>query len=109
VITVSKDKTFALTNTHFSYVFRVSPEGILEHLHYGGPLRDPLNVAVHHLRTQREVASNFQGGKFFSLADTPQEFPSFGTSDYRFPALHGRNSDGNTVFSLHYQKKRLKI
>ena len=107
MITVSKDKTFALTNSHFSYVFRVSPEGILEHLHYGGPLRDPLNVAVHHLRTQREVASNFQGGPYFSLSDTPQEFPSFGTSDYRFPALHGRNSDGNTVFSLHYKKYRI--
>ena len=107
MITVSKEKTFALKNSHFSYVFRVSPEGILEHLHYGGPLRDPLNVAVHHLRTQREVASNFQGGPYFSLSDTPQEFPSFGTSDYRFPALHGRNSDGNTVFSLHYKKYRI--
>ncbi len=107
MIQVSKDKTYALTNRFFSYVFRVSPEGILEHLHYGGPLSDPLNVSVHHLRTQREVASTFQGGKFFSLSDTPQEFPSFGTSDYRFPALHGRNSDGNTVFSLQYKKHKV--
>ncbi len=107
MITVFDNKTFALTNAYFSYVFRVSPEGILEHLHYGGPLRDPLNVAVHHHRTQREVASNFQGGPYFSLSDTPQEFPSFGTSDYRFPALHGRNSDGNTVFSLHYKNYRI--
>ena len=107
MITVSDDKTFALTNRFFSYVFRASPEGILEHLHYGGPLSNPLDVAVHHLRTQREVASTFQGGKYFSLSDTPQEFPSFGTSDYRFPALHGRNSDGNTVFSLHYKKYKI--
>ncbi len=107
LVQVSKDKTFALTNRFFSYVFRVSPEGILEHLHYGGPLSDPLNVSVHHMRTQREVASTFQGGKYFSLSDTPQEFPSFGTSDYRFPALHGRNSDGNTVFSLHYKKHKI--
>ena len=107
MITVSKDKTFALTNRFFAYVFRVSPEGILEHLHYGGPLSDPLNVAVHHIRTQREVASVFQGGKFFSLSDTPQEYPSFGTSDYRFPALHGRNADGNTVFQLHYKKYKI--
>lgn len=107
MISVSDDKIFSLTNQHFSYIFRVSPEGILEHLHYGGPLADPLNVTVHHLRTQREVASTFQGGKFFSLSDTPQEFPSFGTSDYRFPALHGRNSDGNTVFSLHYKKHKI--
>lgn len=117
MITVSdgEHKVFALTNKFFSYVFRVSPEGILEHLHYGGALSDPLDVTVHHLRTLRHVASNFQGGKHFSLSDTPQEYPSFGTSDYRFPALHGRNADGNTVFSLQYksyeitnEKPRLK-
>ncbi len=103
MITVSKDKTFSLTNRYFSYVFRVSPEGILEHLHYGGVLSDPLNVTAHHLRTQREVSSHFQGSQYFNLSDTPQEFPCFGTSDYRFPALHGRNSDGNTVFTLYYK------
>lgn len=87
----------------------------MQHIHYGGPLRDPLNVSVHHLRTQRETASVYQGGQYFSLSDTPQEYPSFGTSDYRFPALHGRNSDGNTVYSLEYvsyeivkKKPRLK-
>jgi len=107
MITVSEDQTFALSNTHFSYVFRVSPEGILEHLHYGGALSNPLKVSAHHKRTIRHVASTFQGGKHYSLSDTPQEYPSFGTSDYRFPAVHGRNSDGNTVFSLHYKKHRI--
>jgi alpha-galactosidase len=109
MITVSRDNVFALSNAHFSYVFRVSPEGILEHLHYGGPLRDPINIPVHHLRTQREMASNFQGEPYYSLADTPQEFPGYGRSDYRFPAFHGRNSDGNTVFSLHHKKHRIVI
>ena len=107
LISVSDDLTFALSNVHFSYVFRVSPEGILEHLHYGGSLSDPLKVARHHRRTLRHVASTFQGGKHYSLSDTPQEYPSFGTSDYRFPAVHGRNADGNTIFSLHYVKHRI--
>jgi len=31
----------------------------------------------------------------------------FGTSDYRFPAFHGRNADGNSVFSLHYASHRI--
>jgi len=107
MIEVSSDLKFALTNRFFSYVFRVSPEGILEHMHYGGPLLDPLNVAAHHRRTQRHVVSNYRGGKHFSLSDVPQEFPSFGTSDYRFPALHGRNADGNTVFDLSYKSHRI--
>ncbi len=107
LITVSDDLTFALSNAHLSYVFRVSAEGILEHLHFGGALSDPLNVAVHHRRTIRHVASTFQGGKHYSLSDTPQEYPGFGTSDYRFPAVHGRNAHGNTIFSLHYKKHKI--
>ena len=75
----------------------------MEHLYYGAPLRDPQNVPVHHIRTQRGCATNFEGIDHYSLADTPQEFPTFGTSDYRFPAFHGRNSGGNSIFSLRYK------
>lgn len=103
LIQVSGDLTFALSNAHFAYVFRVSPEGILEHLHYGGPLSDPLRVPHHHRRMNRHVAPTFQSTPFYSLSDTPQEYPSFGTSDHRFPAVHGQNGDGNTIFSLLYE------
>lgn len=103
LIQVSDELTFALSNAHFAYVFRVSPEGILEHLHYGGPLSDPLRVPDHHRRMNRHVAPTFQGTPFYALSDTPQEYPSFGTSDHRFPAVHAQNADGNTVFSLLYE------
>lgn len=107
MISVSKDKNFALSNTQFSYVFRVTPEGLLEHLHYGGVLRDPYNVPVHHLRTDRGCTTHFQGVADLNLSELPQEFSSYGTSDYRFPALHGRNADGNTVFTLQYKAHRI--
>jgi alpha-galactosidase len=103
LIQVSDDLTFALSNTHFAYVFRVSPEGILEHLHYGGPLSDPLKVPQHTCRMNRHVVPTFKGMPYYSLSDTPQEYPSFGTSDHRFPAVHAQNADGNTVFSLLYE------
>lgn len=76
----------------------------MEHVYYGAPLREPLGAPLHHLRTQREATVNFQGVPHYNLSDTPQEFPVFGTSDYRFPAFHGVNADGNTVFSLQYKK-----
>jgi alpha-galactosidase len=107
MISVSGDKTFALTNRFFSYVFRVSPEGMLEHIHYGSPVDEPLKLGSYHLRTQRHAVSNFQGKRFFNLSDTPQEYPSFGTSDYGFPAVHGRSSDGNTIFSLQYRDHKI--
>jgi len=107
MIKVSENLTFSLTNNIFSYVFRVSPEGLIEHLYYGGPLQNPEQVSIHHLRTQRETSSVFEGHQHLNLSGLPQEFPSFGTSDYRFPALHGRNSDGNTIFSLQYKKHKI--
>ncbi len=107
MISVSPDKVFALTNAHFSYVFRVSPEGILEHAYYGAPLRGPLSVPNHHIRTQREATTNFEGIPFYNLSDTPQEYPTFGRSDYRAPAFQGINSDGNSVFSLRYKHHRI--
>ena len=107
MIEVSENLVFSLSNHFFSYVFRVSPEGILEHIHFGMPLRDPAKVPVHHLRTQREVSSHFQGIPYYSLNSTPQEFPVFGTSDYRQPGFHGTNSDGNTLFSLLYQSHQV--
>lgn len=108
MISVSDDLRFSLTNAHFSYVFQVSPEGLLEQLHYGGALSDPLNVVVLHPRTVRHAATTFQGGKHHHLSDRLQEYPTFGTSDNRYPAFHGVNADGNTVFSLHYAGHRIE-
>ena len=55
LISVSDDKTFALSNAQFSYVLRVTPEGHIEHLHYGGVLSDPLNVPRHYRRMTRDI------------------------------------------------------
>jgi alpha-galactosidase len=103
MISVSDDKVFALGNSNYAYIFRVSDEGLLEHLHYGGALREPLDVPVHHLRTQREMTTNFEGVSHYNLSETPQEFPVFGTSDYRYPAFHARNKGGNSIFVFRYK------
>ena len=107
MITISGDKIFALTNRHFSYVFQATEEGVLHHLYYGEPLRDPTSVPVHHLRTQREATTNFEGVEHLNLSDLPQEYPTFGRSDFRAPAFHARNSDGNSVFSFRYKSYRV--
>jgi alpha-galactosidase len=107
LIQISDDRVFALSNTHFAYVFRVSPEGILEHLYYGGPLSDPLSAPRHHARMNRHVVPTFQGTPFYSLSDTPQECPAFGTSDHRFPAVHAQNADGNNVFTWLYERHEI--
>jgi len=102
MITVSDDLVFSLSNAHFSYVFNVSQEGILEHMFFGGTLSEPLNVPRHNRRVLRHGTTMFKSSPNYSLNDTPLEYPCFGSSDYRQPAFHGVNADGNGVFFFHY-------
>ncbi len=103
---VSDDLTFALSNRHFSYVFGVTPEGHLENIYYGGALSDPLNAPLHYRRITRHAATIFEDSPNYSLSDMPQDYPSSGRSDYRYPAVGGVNADGNSVFSLAYVSHR---
>ena len=107
LISISDDKIFALSNQFFNYVFKVTDEGLLEHIYYGGDVTNPLTVKPHYRRVERGGVTHFEGHLDLNLNEMPQEFPTFGTSDYRAPAFHGRNSDGNTVFSLRYKKYKI--
>ena len=107
MITKSETNVFALSNSYFSYVFAVGMDGILEHRYYGAPLSLPLEVMGNYQRTERGCTVDFKGLPFRNLNDTPQEYPSFGTSDFRFPAVHGRNADGNTVLQFHYKNYKI--
>lgn len=106
LIQISDDFVFALGNAHFSYVFRVTPEGQLEHIYYGAALQQPLSAPRHFQRTQRECSAVFEGVPHLNLSAMPQEYPLYGRSDYRQPAFHGRNKDGNAIFSLRYAGHR---
>ncbi len=96
-VDVSEDLVFNLSNQAISYVFRVSPEGLLEHLHFGKLIDPAHGLAAGPRREFRGAVLEFQGLKNYSLDDTPQEYPLYGTSDTRQPAFHAVNSHGNST------------
>ena len=100
MITASDTLTFALSNRFFSYVLRVSDAGLLEQVYYGDPLDAPLNAPVHQRCVERGAMTDFEGRSDYNLNVTPQEYPCFGSSDYRAPALHGRSASGHSGFVL---------
>jgi len=109
-IYVSGDSTtprFNLSNNRISYIFTVSREGLLEHLHFGGAVAVsdvyPTNVK----RVHRGCVLEFQDSQYYNLSDVPQEYPLFGTSDNRNPALHLINADGNSTHVFKYQKHEI--
>jgi len=107
LITVSKAREFNLSNGRISYVLRVSPEGILEHVHFGAAVNLELGLSAGPRREPRCTILEFQGIHCYNLDDTPQEYPLYGTSDTRIPALHALNGDGNTTNTLVYDRHEI--
>lgn len=107
MINISDDQRFALSNRFYSYVFSVTPEGLLEHYYFGRTLSEPLKVVPEFRRVQNGLTSNFEGIENLNLNRMPQEYPTFGRSDYRYPAFHGMNADGNSVFSFLYKSHQV--
>ena len=107
MINVSEDLYFNLSNSRISYIFRVSPEGVLEHLHFGGRVSPSALYSSAPRRVYRGCVLEFQDCKDYNLSDIPQEYPVFGTTDNRFPALHAIYADGNSTSVLSYTEHNI--
>jgi len=103
LVCVSPDRQFSLSNGRISYVFRASPEGILEHVYFGEHVSAGNTLSAMPRRDFRCTVLEFQGIKHYNLDDTPQEYPLYGTSDTRYPAFHAINSAGNSTNVLLYK------
>ncbi|WP_100405741.1 alpha-galactosidase [Bacillus solitudinis] len=104
-----ENKQFHLTNGKISYIFHVMKNGHLGHLYYGKAL------------THREDFSRFQSYNIptpsschpyeddpaFSLETVRQEFPVYGQTDFREPAISIRQLDGSHI--SHFQYKTYRI
>ena len=77
---------FALSNAHFTYAFRIGPEGRPEHLHFGPPVCDPAQLPVPR-RVQRACAVHAGGMGGPVLEDSALEWPTAGQGDFRTPAI----------------------
>lgn len=101
-ILIREDKYFALSNSSFSYVMKVNEEGLLRQMYYGPHLTNPWEVLDFYLPRDRAVSSYFEGDKDLNLNELILEYPTHGRSDYRLPAFHGQNADGNSIFTFRY-------
>ncbi len=87
-----------------TYALKVSREGILLHLYWGAALTgsaeglDPIRVG------DRAFSPTLAGAeRGVSLDTLPQEFPTYGSSDYRQPALEVfQPATGSRILSLRY-------
>lgn len=91
-------RTFHLQSGNVSYVMQIVKDGYLAHLYWGSRIR---GTAIHDMMP-KSFRPSFNPNPFpedetFSLDTLPQEYPGYGTSDFRSPAYQVRLANGTTI------------
>ncbi|USK28936.1 alpha-galactosidase [Metabacillus hrfriensis] len=95
---------FHLTNKTVSYLFHVMKNGELGQLYYGKKLNhqpDFSHFAAYHIPTAASCHPE-KNDPAFSLETVCQEYPLYGTSDFREPAISLRHPNGSSVSKFEY-------
>ena len=84
----NEKKLFHLFNENFSYVIGILRNGYLGHFYLGNRLYGPLSEDWFR-RDQVRAGTPYvyEGDMDFSLNLERQEYPSYGTTDFRAPAI----------------------
>ncbi len=96
-------RTFHLQNDSISYVIKVLPNNQLGQLYFGKAIHDRDNFDYLMETIGRSMtACVFDGNKRFSLDHLKQEYPAYGTSDFRHPALEIVQPNGSRITNFIY-------
>ncbi|GER67838.1 alpha-galactosidase [Weizmannia acidilactici] len=100
-----KTQEFHLQNNGISYIFGViSESGQLEHLYFGKKIRH--RPSFQHLKERRRHSAStnrIEGSYTTSLEYIKQEYPAYGTTDFRMPAYEIRDKMGSTISDFRYR------
>lgn len=100
-----ESKVFRLNTVKSSYQILIGTLNYLIHLYYGKRIDDDA-LQMNYLYTRSGDAFPYEigySGFQFSLNSALQEYPSYGTGDFRNPAFSAYNSNGTSSVVLKYK------
>lgn len=101
-------REFHLFNNHISYIIKVLKNDQLGQLYFGQRVPDRSDHSYLVENTYRPVTSYVYDHDYsFSLANMKQEYPAYGTTDYRMPALEIKQADGSTITNFTYVSHKI--
>ena len=87
-----KSKVFHLYNDAISYIMMVMENGHMGQLYCGKRIHDREDFSYLLEKAPRPMSSYvYENERLFSLEHIRQEFPVYGTTDYRHPAVEVRH------------------
>ncbi len=97
-------KTFHLFNDEISYIFTVLKNGHLGQLYFGAAIHDREDFSHLIEMTPRAMtACPYDQDPAFSLEHLRQEYPVYGTSDFRHPAVEVMQQNGSSISEFVYE------
>ncbi len=104
-----QNNQFHLTNGRVSYIFHVMKNGQLGHLYYGKAIRDKADFSYFQVYDNPTAASchPYADDPAFSLETIRQEYPVYGTTDFREPALSIRMQNGSHITDFTYKTHKV--
>lgn len=105
LIHINKDTLeFHLTNNSISYIFRVMEKSKqLEHLYFGKKIHHQESLDYLIERESKPSNNLYENDHTSSLEHIKQEYPGFGTTDFRSPAFQFQYPKGDRVSHFSYQ------
>lgn len=105
---LEEGRQFHLYNDDISYVFHVMRNGQLGNLYFGKRIATNRDYTDREEHSYRPVSAYTYDHEYsFSLGDLRQEYPAYGTGDFRDPAVEIKQENGSTVTNFTYQKHRI--
>lgn len=103
IIFHKETKTFHLYNEEISYIMCVLENGHMGQLYYGKRIHDKSDFSYLIEKCSRPMTSYiFEGDRSFSLEHIRQEYPVYGTTDYRHPAIEILQENGSNISDFKY-------
>ena len=102
-------RTFHLYNDTISYVMVILKNSHLGQLYYGKRIRDREDFSYFLEISPRPMTARvFEDDDTFSLEHIRQEYPVFGTTDFRQPAVEVCQENGSRLSDFRYQSCRIE-
>lgn len=96
-------KTFHLYNDRISYLMCIFRNGHLGQLYYGKRIHDKEDFSyLLELRRRPMSSCLYEGDRTFSLEHIKQEYPVYGSTDYRHPAVEILQENGSRISDFQY-------
>jgi alpha-galactosidase len=104
-----EDRLLHLQSKASSYVLKVYPSALLGNVYWGPRLSEPQDLSSLVCLRDRRTPNDPATVDYESVQDLLyQEYPPYGTSDFRPPAFRVVNSDGSVISDLRYVSHRVE-